>query len=235
MCQLLGISYVKPSHFNKSWDKFRIRADRNPDGWGLAYGDSNGLAVVKQPDRADRSFLAASISMAPLPALVMIGHIRLATRGEPALVNTHPFFARAGGRDWAMVHNGHLSGYNTVFAQYGQTDSEAFFIRLTWWLNKTAEVDPYNVAEYLVNKASEAGMHGKLNFLLTDGEHLYAHSNIQGTLYLLQTNAGTIFCSQPLTRQRGWKPIEVNRVHVFRDGGFIYRTNKYQRLKEEVI
>ncbi|MFZ5642525.1 MAG: class II glutamine amidotransferase [Bacillota bacterium] len=235
MCQIIGISYSKPYSWNKTWDKFRLRAAGNPDGWGVAYGDIYGLAVIKQPDRADRSPLAAALGIVSLPAPVMIGHIRLATRGEPALVNTHPFFARAGGRDWAMVHNGHLSGYNMAFDQLGQTDSEAFFQRLISWLQNNDENDPYIIAHFLAYKALETGIYGKLNILLTDGEYMFVHTNLKGSLYWIINSHGVMFCTQPLTRQKGWKPLDEDRVHVFKDGEFVYRTDIYSQLKGKVV
>lgn len=233
MCQVLGISYAKPSHFNKVWDKFRMRADKNPDGWGIAYGGSQGLTVVKEPHRADWSPMAAALGMAPLPALMMIGHIRRATRGGFSLVNTHPFFAQVGGRDWAMVHNGSLSGYGYTPGQQGQTDSEAFFLRLVDQLAITGQGHPYDVAEVVAEEIHDAGRHGKLNILLTDGESLFVHTNLPGSLYQLQTRAGIMFCSKPLTRQRGWKLVETNRVFIYQTGGFVYRTSVINSANSE--
>lgn len=232
MCQILGISFKKPTSWNKAWDKFRQRAAQNPDGWGIAYGDINGLAVVKQPDRADRSVLAAALGKIELPAPVMIGHVRLASRGSIAITNTHPFFAHINRRDWAMVHNGSLVRYSLTPGQHGQTDSEAFFLRLVKGLEVVDTNSPYDVAELIAGLALGAGKHGKLNIILTEGEHLYIHANVAGSLYQLQARTGVMFCSQPLTRQRGWKPVEVNRVHVFRTGEFIYRTDMQKYVPE---
>ncbi|OPY61143.1 MAG: glucosamine--fructose-6-phosphate aminotransferase [Pelotomaculum sp. PtaU1.Bin065] len=225
MCQILGISYKMPAAWNKAWDKFRERAAQNRDGWGIAYGDINGLAVMKQPERADRSALAAALGKTELPAPMMIGHVRLASRGSIAITNTHPFFANVNGRDWAMVHNGSLVRYGLTPGQYGQTDSESFFLRMVKDLEAIYTNSPYDVAELIAGLARSAGKHGKLNIIIIGGEHMYVHTNVVGSLFQLQTRAGVMFCSQPLTRQRGWKPVELNRVYVFRAGEFFYRTD----------
>ncbi|MEW5953278.1 MAG: class II glutamine amidotransferase [Bacillota bacterium] len=227
MCQMLGLSYVVPTPWGKVWNIFRRRAESNPHGWGVAFGDSNGLAVVKEPVRADTSPLAAVFGRTTPPASVMIGHIRFLTRGRTALVNTHPFVVRVNDRDWAMVHNGSLHGYGYDARQQGETDSEAFFLRLTDQLFMVDSADPYTTAEVVAGEARRAGRCGKLNIILTDGKCLYVHTNAPGTLHRLQSPKGILFCTQPLNAQRGWLSVEPYRVHVYRAGEFIYRSNNY--------
>ncbi len=234
MCQILGFSSKTPLNWGKYWDNFRAGATNNPHGWGIAYGTGQGLAVVKEPVPGDLSPLAAALGQAVIPSSVMIGHIRYATKGKTALVNTHPFFARINGRDWAMVHNGHLSRYGSVPGQHGDTDSEAFFMRLAAAIEFAGDSDEYTVAEVIAEEVKSAGEHGMLNLLVTDGENLYIHTNRPGTLHQSVNRASALFCTVPLAGRRNWKPVSACRVHVYRGGEFVYRTSPYRNAEREV-
>ncbi len=107
----------------------------NPDGWGIAYVDADGIHVERDVDPAaeDAEFRRDA---AAVEACTAIAHIRRATVGEPALVNTHPFVYEGS----ILAHNGHIPHMDRVGERMrgamsaehrrairGSTDSEHFF------------------------------------------------------------------------------------------------------------
>ena len=134
MCRLL--SYVCASDVAA-----RVAADVLPsftalsaehkDGWGMAWHESDGVHVVREPATARDSARYAGVvaSVATDAALL---HLRLASPGIPvAEENSHPFL-----RDgYAFGHNGFVGPIDDVeklvapdLAPEGSTDSERYFL-----------------------------------------------------------------------------------------------------------
>jgi glutamine amidotransferase len=112
--------------------------DSHRDGWGIGYYINGSPIVAWSPNPAgeDGKFLIAARSVC---AHAVIAHVRDASVGAPALVNTHPFtYAR-----WLFAHNGTVRQFEhvapTLIAEIptpllsrrrGDTDSELVF----YWL-----------------------------------------------------------------------------------------------------
>ncbi|MCL6448216.1 MAG: class II glutamine amidotransferase [Armatimonadetes bacterium] len=230
MCQLFGFTSKKPVAFNKYWDKFvEVAAPQNPDGWGLAFYTPE-LTVVKEPVPAHESIVARTFTLQAIPAYVAIGHVRLASRGAVNVTNTHPFYAHAQDKDWAFAHNGHMVKYPKGKKALGQTDSEAVFRAMVEIVSAMKADDPEDIADVLAG-VTETTV-GKLNFLLSDGESLWVHASYQGTLYVLHGEGAAMFCTKPITRHKGWRSLEANRVYVYRDGVPVYKSRPVKKEKE---
>ncbi|MGH8494630.1 MAG: class II glutamine amidotransferase [Gammaproteobacteria bacterium] len=107
----------------------------NPDGWGVGYWLDGRSWCLKQAHPASESpQFRAKAGM--IKGLTVLGHVRRATAGAPALCNTHPF----SDGDAMLAHNGHLGAFATIralmtdamsarqrAALHGDTDSEHFF------------------------------------------------------------------------------------------------------------
>jgi glutamine amidotransferase len=142
MCRLFGLhagAHVVTATF---WlldapDNLAEQSRRNPDGSGLGVFDSQGHPQVdKQPIAAwqDAAFAAEAHD---LTGTTFVAHVRYATTGAHAVVNTHPFLQD--GRIFA--HNGVLEGLDILDQRLrqlgvadlvlGQTDSERMFALIT--------------------------------------------------------------------------------------------------------
>ena len=117
----------------------------------------------------------------PVRSENIIAHIRKATQGHVALENTHPFVRELWGRYWVFAHNGDLKGFNPrlhgAFRPVGGTDSELAFCWLMQELAKAHASVP-SIAELtatLRELTPVAAKHGTFNFMLSNGQALWAH------------------------------------------------------------
>jgi len=111
--------------------------------------------------------------------------VRRASRGSPALANTHPFRRTVAGQVRHFAHNGDLAGlkerYGTTEAQrccVGDTDSELAFVLLLEQLSKVPPAAP-DTERFAVFSEFCAAMRafGSANFLYTEGETLFVHAH----------------------------------------------------------
>lgn len=142
MCRLFGLHAGANVVTATFWlldapDNLAEQSRRNPDGSGLGVFDSQGHPQVdKQPIAAwqDAAFAAEAHD---LTGTTFVAHVRYATTGAHAVVNTHPFLQD--GRIFA--HNGVLEGLDILDQRLrqlgaadlvlGQTDSERMFALIT--------------------------------------------------------------------------------------------------------
>jgi len=104
MCQLLGMNCNVPTDICFSFRGFHQRGGRtgdHADGFGVAFFEGPGCRMFVDARPAMNSPVAELIANYPIRSQNVIAHIRKATRGEVALVNTHPFMRELWGRYWA--------------------------------------------------------------------------------------------------------------------------------------
>ncbi|QDF95255.1 class II glutamine amidotransferase [Azoarcus sp. DD4] len=185
MCQLLGMNCNVPTDICFSFTGFRARGgltDHHRDGWGIAFFEGKGVRLFLDPRASADSPVAELVRHYAIRSLNVIAHIRKATQGEMRLENTHPFQRELWGRYWIFAHNGNLLDYAPAlsgrFLPVGSTDSERAFCHILDRLSHHfGDTPPPPAALYdrLGELATEIGSHGEFNFLLSDGERLYAH------------------------------------------------------------
>ncbi len=184
----------------------------------------------------------------PIRSLNVIAHIRKATRGPVGLENTHPFVRELWGRYWIFAHNGTLEGYQPPagerYRAVGGTDSEAAFCEL---LNSlclrfpNGAPDPDAVRAEVAGWATRLSGLGAFNFLLSDGERLFAHCSTQLAYIerrapftkarLIDTDLEVDFsqvttpqdrvaviATAPLTDNEDWTTMAAGEVAVFHQG-----------------
>ena len=177
----------------------------------------------------------------------MISHIRKATQGKVALENCHPFVRELWGRYWVFAHNGNLENYaprlHGNFKPVGQTDSEQAFCWLMQELAKSHASVP-SVAELtltLRELVPRIAKHGTFNFLLSNGQALWAHASTHlcyierrhpfATATLSDQDMSINFAEHaspddrvavvvtaPLTTNEVWTPFAPGELKVFVDG-----------------
>ncbi|NMG34183.1 class II glutamine amidotransferase [Azoarcus sp. TTM-91] len=185
MCQLLGMNCNVPTDICFSFTGFRARGgltDHHRDGWGIAFFEGRGARVFLEPRASADSPVAELVRHYPIRSLNVIAHIRKATQGEIRLENTHPFQRELWGRYWIFAHNGNLVDYLPAlsgrFSPVGTTDSERAFCHILDRFAQRfpdAQPAPAELHAILRELAVEIGSHGEFNFLLSDGDRLYAH------------------------------------------------------------
>ena len=187
MCQLLGMNCNVPTDICFSFTGFQARGgatDVHSDGWGIAFFEGRGTRVFLEPKPSCTSPLAELVRQYPIHSKNVIAHIRKATQGVVGLENTHPFMRELWGRYWIFAHNGNLLDFTPeldgCFIPVGLTDSERAFCWLLQKLRRRFGGTPPAPADLFVaihELTLEIARHGEFNFLLSNGDWLFAHAS----------------------------------------------------------
>ncbi len=251
MCQLLGMNCNVPTDICFSFEGFHRRGgstDHHADGWGIGFFEGAGCRIFLDSKSAVESPVAALVRSYPIRSMNVIAHIRKATRGAVCLENTHPFVREMWGRYWIFAHNGTLDNFAvTLHGNYrpvGATDSELAFCHLLEVLRaRFAEGDPD--LDALVGVLRETtrvlAAHGAFNYLLSNGEYLFAHC-ADRLCYVLRrapfaeahlidqdvtvdfsglttpSDKVAVIATVPLTDNETWTAITPGELLVFRHG-----------------
>ncbi|MEY4752891.1 MAG: hypothetical protein RJA44_566 [Pseudomonadota bacterium] len=247
MCQLLGLNANTPTDLVFSFTGFAQRAVEHKDGFGIAFFEGAGLRLFVDHQSATDSPVAEMVRRYPIKSRHIVAHIRKATQGRVALENTHPFVRELWGRYWVFAHNGDLKDFHPKlhagFRPVGDTDSERAFCWLMQELAKHHASVPSvpHLTETLRELAPQIARHGTFNFLLSNGQALWAHGSTKLHYVLRQHPFPTVqlqdedltvdfarhttpqdrvavIATEPLTSNEQWQPIEPGRLHAFVDG-----------------
>ncbi|WP_028606024.1 class II glutamine amidotransferase [Ottowia thiooxydans] len=250
MCQLLGMNCNTPTDVTFSFAGFAQRGgltDHHADGWGIAFFEERGVRLFVDPTAASASPVADLIRRYPIKSKNVISHIRKATVGEVRLENCHPFVRELWGRYWVFAHNGDLKDYaprlHGQFRPVGSTDSEQAFCWLMQELAKAhASVPPVEeLTRTLAELVPQVARFGTFNFLLSNGEALWAHASTKLCYILRQHPFATarlsdedlavnfaehttpndrvaLVATAPLTCDEAWTPFAPGELKVFVNG-----------------
>ena len=249
MCELFGLCSNKEVGISFSWRGFVRRGEKNPSGWGVGWYVKNEkgkiyAALVKEPRPSVRSPVAQLLGRG-IRSHIVISHVRLATEGSERYVNTHPFVRLVNNSEWIFAHNGTVSIKWANLKRYhpiGETDSEyAFCYILDNISDNNLILDGLFRRMYEV--VEEISDFGKFNFLMSDGEYLFAHTTDGNLHYLIRhpPHKGIVrlrdedfevsleemkkmdeyvvlLATRPLTRNEDWVKLKRRKIYVFRDG-----------------
>jgi glutamine amidotransferase len=250
MCQLLGMNCNTPTDVVFSFAGFAQRGghtDHHADGWGIAFFEGRGVRLFVDNRPASDSPVADLIRRYPIKSRNVISHIRKATVGEVALENCHPFVRELWGHYWVFAHNGDLKDYaprlHRQFRPVGGTDSEQAFCWLMQELAKAhASVPPVDeLTRTLRELAPQVARHGTFNFLLSNGQALWAHASTRLCYIVRQhpfasarladedlsvnfaehttpSDRVAVVATTPLTSDEQWTPLEAGELKVFENG-----------------
>jgi glutamine amidotransferase len=250
MCQLLGMNCNAPTDVTFSFAGFAQRGgrtDHHADGWGIAFFEGRGARLFIDSSAACDSPVAELIRRYPIKSRNVISHIRKATVGSVALENCHPFVRELWGRYWVFAHNGDLKDYaprlHGHFHPVGSTDSEHAFCWLMQELAKAhVSVPPVEeLTRTLRELAPQVARHGTFNFLLSNGEALWAHATTKLCYVVRQhpfasarladedltvnfaehaapSDRVAVVATAPLTCDEQWTAFEPGQLRVFLDG-----------------
>jgi len=262
MCQLLGMNCNVPTDICFSFAGFQARGgatDVHADGWGIGFFESRdgeparGCRVFLDPQPSAHSPIAELVRNYPIRSMNVIAHIRKATQGVVALENTHPFLRELWGRYWLFAHNGNLPDHSAElsagsgFTPVGNTDSERAFCHLLHRLELTfGRQVPGEAALFaaVAEWSREIGACGECNFLLSNGEWLFAHASTKLSCVVRQApfckahlkdedltvdfaevttpnDRVAVVATTPLTDNETWTSIPPGSLWLFRDGAVV--------------
>ncbi|HVK40299.1 MAG TPA: class II glutamine amidotransferase [Candidatus Kapabacteria bacterium] len=254
MCELLGMECNVLTDIVFSFSGLSGRGGKHgphADGWGLALYDGRVARVFLDPGAASESPLAKFVREHPIKTLLAIAHVRRKTRGGVSLANTHPFVRELWGRHFVFAHNGTVKNVRRLklgsFQPVGQTDSEyAFCALLAGLQHEFGAKRPSHAAlsDAVASHAARIGRDGTFNFLLGDGDQLYArcstklHYIVRQAPFKKATLADEDVCvdfsevttpedrvavvaTMPLTRDETWTTGVPNTMWVFRGGRLV--------------
>lgn len=256
MCQLLGMNSRLPATLNLSFTGFAQRGgctDHHADGWGIAFfesdenGPGKGVRCFVDKESAATSPLATMVQTYPVKSHNVIAHVRKATVGAVKLENCHPFVRELWGRYWVFAHNGDLVEFapqlHGSFQPVGNTDSELAFCWIMQELAKS-HVGVPSVEELtctLRELVPRISKHGTFNFLLSNGQALWAHASTKlcyivrefpfGEVHLKDEDVRVdlselngpedrlaIVVTEPLTTNETWTHMNAGDLYSFVDG-----------------
>lgn len=184
MCELLGMDCNTPTDLVFSFRGFSKRGGAtgpHRDGWGLAFFEGRAARLFLDPGACAVSPLADFFRRTPVKTLQAVAHIRKKTRGHVKLANTHPFQRELWGRHWVFAHNGTVRDAHTLklgrFSPVGTTDSEHAFCALLEALRASFRAPPERpeaLWELIADEAGRIARRGTFNFVMGNGEHLFA-------------------------------------------------------------
>jgi glutamine amidotransferase len=251
MCQLLGMNGNIPTDICFSFDGFSARGgetDVHADGWGIAFFEGLGCRVFLDVIPSNVSPIAELVRRYPIKSKHIIAHIRKATRGIVTLENCHPFQRELWGRYWVFAHNGTLENFVPPQVDYyravGDTDSEAAFCWILEGLRrqfKHGEPSFEDMCACLVGTVERLRQFGSFNFLLSDGEYLFAHCSTSLQYVLRQapfaaahlidrdvtvdfselatpSDRVAVIATTPLTDNETWVALAPQQLIVFHNG-----------------
>ena len=259
MCQLLGMNSRLPASLTLSFTGFSQRGgctDHHADGWGIGFFESEdetpgkGVRHFVDKQSAATSPIAQMLRTYPIKSHNVVAHVRKATVGAVRLENSHPFVRELWGRYWVFAHNGDLKEFypklHGAFKPVGDTDSERAFCWILQELNKSHANVPSveELSHTLRELAPPIAQHGTFNFLLSNGQALWAHastklhyvlrehpfSNVQLkdediNVDLAELNGPydrlAIIVTEPLTTNEHWVAMQTGELKVFVDGAVL--------------
>lgn len=181
MCELLGMSANTPTDLCFSFTGLTQRGGHtgpHSDGWGVAFYEGKGVRSFHESSASALSEVANMVQNHPIKSETALCHIRQANVGQVCLANTHPFTRELWGRYWVFAHNGQIENFQRrdgIYEPVGDTDSENIFCDVMNALRQrlSRNAAPSEIAECLVELATEYAQQGVFNCLLSNGDWLF--------------------------------------------------------------
>lgn len=247
MCELFGFSSRKSCQINEYLKEFYGHSKDHPHGWGLVCMDGREVNIEKEPMQASLSHYLNMRLSSPVITKSAFAHIRYATIGNIEYQNCHPYTGKdISGRRWTLAHNGTIFDYPPlnpyIDIQKGDTDSERILLYLIDQINKAAGLsktalkprERFRIVDDLIRKMSAGN---KLNLLIYDGELVYVHTNLAGSLYCMENEDQVFFSTQPLSTG-DWKPVTFTTLLAYRNGKKVFEGtnhgNEYVETEENL-
>lgn len=189
MCELFAMSASAPVRVRYDLDSFAREGGerhRNRDGWGIVFAEGRDAHWFREAAPAASSPLDRFVREHETPHRTVMAHVRRASAGPPALVNTHPFRRIHDGEVHHFAHNGTLHGLENdpgaralIRHRVGDTDSELAFLLFLDRLRRHGPARSDIDARFALFRrfARDMAALGPANFLWFDGATLFVHAD----------------------------------------------------------
>ena len=186
MCQLLGMNCNVPTDICFSFEGFHRRGgatDHHADGWGIAFFEGPGCRLFLDPKPAVESPVAELVRNYPIRSMNVIAHIRKATQGVGRAREHAPVPARAVGPLLdlrAQRHARRLRAAARGLLSAGGHDRQRARVllharSLRAALSGRASRRSPRASICCASSRASIAQHGRFNYLLSNGEYLFAH------------------------------------------------------------
>ncbi|MSR58275.1 MAG: hypothetical protein EXS05_11465 [Planctomycetaceae bacterium] len=161
--------------------QFALRGRGNIHGWGIGWYAGQTARILRRADPAvDGANISGEFAAAieAVSAPVILGHLRLTSRGATRRENNHPFSLSFLGYGWLLVHNGTASDADSLVPparrRIAESDSDTprVFEFLAEQIAQYCERDPKKSLIEACRAAFEKLLEtdsGKFNLILTNG------------------------------------------------------------------
>lgn len=217
MCRVFGCVAAEPVSVRhdllEAANPLIHQSEKHDSGWGMAVyrraeGEEPRCMRFADPAHQTDEFVEAT----GLTGRLFNAHVRRATMGGLTLENTHPFCLGP----YSFCHNGTILRYHKldgpgVRKPVGETDSEYFFHFLI------RDFDPEHPRRCLrkaVRTVIERSAFSGLNFLLSDGEKLYAYKLGIFGLHWAARDGSLVVASERLTEADTWHQVQEDVLLV---------------------
>jgi glutamine amidotransferase len=268
MCELLGMECNVPTDITFSFAGFAKRGGGtgpHSDGWGLAFYEGKAARIFLEPRPSHDSPLAQFLRTHSIKTELAVAHIRRKTQGGVSLANTHPFSRELWGRSWVFAHNGtvkniprrKLDRYNPI----GTTDSEYAFCLLLEGLRGVFDrypAKPTYLREAIAEIGAQIAKWGTFNFLLGDGQFLYARCDtklchivrkapfgkatladedvsIDFSRFTQPKDRVAVVATTPLTKDETWVQGKPGTMWVFSEGRVVATLESRSRRRSRSL
>jgi glutamine amidotransferase len=230
MCEIFAVSSKEKTYANDYLREFYSHSLQHPHGWGLALID-NHTNIIKEPLTANYSHYLKELLHKPIQAHIILAHIRYATIGNVDILNCHPYTLKDKYNvTWTLIHNGTIFDYpqlnKYINIQKGSTDSERILYYIVEKINNHDIKDSYEQFQIIDDIVVDITRGNKLNFILTNGQIVYVHTNYAHSLYYQEKQEQIVFSTQPLNNKQ-WSPVPFNQLLAYNNGQLLYTGTKH--------
>ncbi|MDI1431124.1 class II glutamine amidotransferase [Polyangium sorediatum] len=249
MCRLFGVvsRHVEPhpEPLATAPKSLAALSPEHPHGWGIAAHDGKTWAIHKSPTcaHADPTFHTTASNAR---GRIVLAHVRKATVGKTGLTNTHPFRRDA----WVFAHNGTISDVAWLERRTsqsrrreitGDTDSERLFALLmtalddvgaTYGSRRAPGGAVHRAIARVIEAATDRPRFGAVNFLLSDGDVLYAH-RFGRSLYV-SSEAGVVRIASEAPHEGAWQEVPERSLLCI-EGGVAPRVSSVEAKQRAFV
>lgn len=200
MSELFGMSASTSVNISFSLTDVEGQGGVDDSSWGVGFYRIGELekpyaTIVKEPISATNSIFTYFLKYGYIRTNLFVSNIRLASVGAKVHLNTHPFELMLDPRastykekSWIFTHNGTLPEikndlrFPTSIEPHGNTDSEYIFCYLMEQVREAYVRNGYLLSTEekidIIQRCADAvraAYPRNLNFILSDGERLYAY------------------------------------------------------------
>ncbi len=223
-CDLFLMSSHQPYDANNALAEFARRGARNIHGWGIgSYSDRAARILRSEAPATNGADLSREFSIAiqAVNSPVILGHLRLTSRGKTKRENNHPFQLNFLGYDWLCIHNGTSTRHEQLVPPaerlIRESDSDTprvfEFIRrqVLDYLAASPSKSLIEAFRTAFEKLLEADTEGKFNLIISNGRLSFAFIHWR-TFYLLHREKApgdaTLISTLKLTDHEQWLPFD---------------------------